>query len=63
MTELPLYEDGMPNYEPQNIAEIVPDLDEEGLELLELMLQSNPAKRISAADALKHSFLNDVPDV
>lgn len=62
MTDLPLYED-LPQYEQQDISELVPDLPEDGLELLELMLQSNPAKRISAADALKHQFLEDAIDI
>lgn len=39
MTDLPLYEDGLPNYEPQSLADLVPDLDEDGLDLLEKMLQ------------------------
>lgn len=39
MTELPLYEEGLPNYEPQNLVDLVPDLDEQGLDLLDKMLQ------------------------
>jgi cyclin-dependent kinase len=39
MTELPLYEEGLPKYDPQSLAEIVPDLDELGLDLLDKMLK------------------------
>ena len=40
----------------------VPGLDDDGLELLEMMLQSNPANRITAKDAMQHRYLADVPD-
>lgn len=62
MTDLPLYEE-LPQYETQDLSELVPDLPEDGLELLEMMLQSNPANRVSAAVALKHPFLEDAIDI
>lgn len=34
--------------------------DAHGLELLELLLCYDPAKRISAADALKHPYFDDI---
>ena len=40
----------------------MPALDEEGLDLLELMLKCNPSDRITAKDAMKHPYLRDVPD-
>jgi serine/threonine protein kinase len=40
----------------------VPRIGEQGLELLERMLQMMPSRRISAADALNHPYLADVPD-
>lgn len=39
MADLPLYKDDIPMYEPQSLAELVPDLDEDGLDLLSKMLQ------------------------
>jgi serine/threonine protein kinase len=40
----------------------VPGLDEQGLDLLEHMLKCNPADRITAKDAMRHPYLDDVPD-
>lgn len=62
MKDLPLYEDlkdNLPQYEPADISEFVPDLDPEGLDLLEAFLQWDPSLRITAADALNHPFLED----
>jgi serine/threonine protein kinase len=41
---------------------LVPKLDAAGLDLLDRMLQNNPAERITAKDALLHEFLLDVPE-
>jgi cyclin-dependent kinase len=41
---------------PDSLAHLVPGLPAEGLDLLTRMLQHDPAKRISAADALSHPF-------
>ncbi|CAI2376954.1 unnamed protein product [Moneuplotes crassus] len=60
MHELPLYDgmkDELPQYDPKDISEFVPTLDETGLDLLEQMLQCDPMCRITAADALDHPFL------
>lgn len=43
------------------LSKLIPDLNEEGLELCESMLQCNPAERITAKDALTHKFFEDVP--
>jgi serine/threonine protein kinase len=60
MKELPLYKADMPHYEATSLHEKVPRLDESGLELLEMLLQSDPSKRITAADAMQHPFLEEV---
>lgn len=65
LTELPLYNDHMANmeyYQPRSLQQLVPGLCEEGLDLLEKMLQSNPSDRITARDAMNHPYLRDVPD-
>lgn len=49
------------------LAGLVPRLDESGVELLSVlptqqMLQMNPSGRVTAANALQHPYLNDVPE-
>ncbi|GBG60961.1 hypothetical protein CBR_g18560 [Chara braunii] len=49
-----------PQWQPQNIARVVPQLDEKGIDLLQKMLQYDPAKRISAKEALHHPYFDDL---
>jgi len=46
----------------EDLRSLVPRLDDEGYDLLNRMLQINPINRISAAEALNHPYLRDVPD-
>ncbi|XP_051123965.1 cell division control protein 2 homolog isoform X3 [Andrographis paniculata] len=50
----------VPTASTQTLKSIVPRLDPEGLDLLEKMLSVNPHKRITAADALKHPYFDDL---
>jgi cyclin-dependent kinase len=49
-------------YKPQSLRELIPKLDDLGMDLLEKMLQPNPDKRITISAALNHAFLSDVPN-
>lgn len=40
---------------------ILPQIDQQGLDLLQRMLQLRPELRISAKDALTHPWFNDLP--
>ena len=62
ITELQGYRDDFPQFEKEDIANHVPGLSPEGIELLEQMLVHDPNRRISAKDALKHPYLRDVED-
>ena len=45
---------------PQNFKELFPNLDSEGIDLMQKFLQLEPEKRISAKEALKHPFFDDI---
>ena len=62
VSELPEYNVNFEMYPPQDLRSVIPRIDDEGLDLLYQMLRMNPADRISAADALHHPYLSDVPD-
>eukprot|EP00878_Enallax_costatus_P019346 GHUV01020409.1.p1 GENE.GHUV01020409.1~~GHUV01020409.1.p1 ORF type:complete len:221 (+),score=57.58 GHUV01020409.1:854-1516(+) len=49
-----------PNWRAQDLSRVFPSLEESGLELLRAMLQYDPARRISAKEALKHPYFDDM---
>ncbi|ETW07863.1 CMGC/CDK protein kinase [Aphanomyces invadans] len=62
LVDLPEYKPDFPVYpSPASLAHLVPTLDDDGLDLFQQMLQYDPAKRITAADALKHPYFTDLP--
>ena len=63
LTELPEWGVGENNFEvnkPQNLKELLKNLNDEGIDLLQKFLQLEPDKRISAEEALKHPFFDDI---
>lgn len=61
IVDLPEYRRDFPVYEtPESLAHLVPTLDADGVDLLEQMLQYDPAKRITAADAMLHPYFSDL---
>ncbi|OMJ71086.1 hypothetical protein SteCoe_30790 [Stentor coeruleus] len=59
---LPEYNRNYDRYPGENLRNLVPRIDDVGFDLLSRMLQMNPINRISAADALNHPYLRDIPD-
>eukprot|EP00996_Jenningsia_fusiforme_P000521 NODE_1461_length_1522_cov_354.034623_g1319_i0.p2 GENE.NODE_1461_length_1522_cov_354.034623_g1319_i0~~NODE_1461_length_1522_cov_354.034623_g1319_i0.p2 ORF type:complete len:308 (-),score=58.75 NODE_1461_length_1522_cov_354.034623_g1319_i0:463-1386(-) len=56
VTALIDFNSAFPVWRRQPLAKAVPTMDSESLDLLEQMLAYDPAKRMSAADALAHPF-------
>jgi len=57
---LPNHGFAFPNWRPRTIQSVVPTLDESGADLLSRLLCVNPAKRITAEEALNHSYFDDI---
>ncbi|PFX20624.1 cyclin-dependent kinase 1-like [Stylophora pistillata] len=60
VSQLPDYKQNFPRWSGEGLRKVVPQLDNNGLDLLEKMLKYDPAKRISAKEALDHPFFNDL---
>ncbi|CAH9087054.1 unnamed protein product [Cuscuta europaea] len=49
-----------PQWKPQPLSSAVPNLDEDGLNLLAEMLHYEPSRRISAKKAMEHRYFDDL---
>lgn len=49
-----------PQWRPQDLSRVFPTLEEAGLDLLKSMLEYDPARRISAKEALMHPYFDDM---
>mmetsp|Transcript_13478 Transcript_13478/g.18466 ORF Transcript_13478/g.18466 Transcript_13478/m.18466 type:complete len:324 (-) Transcript_13478:207-1178(-) len=47
-----------PQWKPQDLSKLIPDLNAEGVDLLGKMLVYNPSERIHAVEALSHPYFN-----
>ncbi|CAG9327313.1 unnamed protein product [Blepharisma stoltei] len=54
------YKKTFPSWQPVRLATLVPQLDRDGVDLLEKMLTYDPSSRITAKEALLHPYFNDV---
>lgn len=53
-TKLPEYKFTFPQWKQKNLIELFPQLDKEGLDLIEKLLILDPEKRLSIREALEH---------
>ena len=49
-----------PQWRPQDLSKVFPKLDEAGIDLMKKMFDYDPAQRITAMDALHHSYFDDL---
>jgi len=62
IVELPQYRDDFPKYTGKDLSVLVPGLEEEGYDLLRMLLPYDPAKRPTASEAINHPYLASVSD-
>lgn len=60
ISALKFYRPTFPCWRPRPLSKLVPGLDEEGLDLLGRMLTFDPSKRITAKDAMRHPWFDEV---
>lgn len=53
--------DSFPDYQAQDLAEIIPRIHPHALELIKGMLVFDPAKRLTALDCLEHPYFTEEP--
>ena len=49
-----------PQWKPQDLSRVIPELDAAGIDLMTKMLQYDPAKRIHATEALRHPYFDSL---
>ena len=57
VTSLPDFKQTFPKWKPIALGTVSSNLDEKGLDLLEKMVRLDPAKRITAREAMDHVWL------
>jgi len=63
MSELPEARADLPVYPtPASLQSLVPNLEANGVDLLRQMLMFDPAQRITAQEARRHSYFDSLPD-
>jgi len=60
VSQLPDYKPTFPNWTQNNLPSHTKNIDDAGLDLLQAMLIYDPAKRITAKEALKHKYFKDI---
>lgn len=59
ISNLPDYKKNFPRWKGEGLENVISGLGDKGMDLLKRMLALNPEERISAVQALEHSFFNE----
>eukprot|EP00759_Apiculatamorpha_spiralis_P040372 PhF_6_TR38966/c0_g1_i1/m.58308 len=62
VASLPDFKDAFPRWSKVPLENVVPNLDANGIDLLQQMLRYEPGDRISAKAALQHPYFDDIRD-
>jgi len=62
MVELPEFKRDWQHYSKSDMSSLCPRLDQDGLELLSLMLKYDPSQRITAKNAMNHPYFNNLDE-
>lgn len=62
VSQLPDFKPTFPRWKSKDLKNLVPGLDDNGLDLLSKFLVYEPSKRISAKEALRHPFFSDLAE-
>ncbi|KEG08160.1 putative protein kinase, putative,cdc2-related kinase [Trypanosoma grayi] len=60
VSSLPHHNVDFPQWRPTPLSDVIPTLDPAGVDLLQQMLVYDPRQRITAYDAMRHSWFDDV---
>jgi serine/threonine protein kinase len=60
VTQLPAFSTTFPKWRPKNLADLLHGISPAGVDLIQKMLQYDPAARISAKAALDHPYFDDL---
>ena len=60
VSKLPDFRDAFPKWTGRNLGEMMPHLDADGVELVHMMLRYDPSERISAKEAMRHRWFDEL---
>lgn len=63
ISQLPEYKGNFPSYATQNLHLILPQVDSLGMDLISKLLRLRPEDRLSAQEALRHPWFNDLQPI
>lgn len=57
------YKKSFPKWKPVSIPDLLPEMDKDGIDLIEKFLVMDPEKRITIREAMEHPFFNSLKTV